>query len=52
MLDHNGYPVAAVALTFPAGEVDAATREALAAATGEAAASVAAHIRGRTTAPA
>ena len=29
VLDHNGYPVAAVALTFPAGEVDAAAREAL-----------------------
>ena len=52
VLDHNGYPVAAVALTFPAGEVDATAREALAAATAEAAAGVAAHIRGRTTVPA
>jgi DNA-binding IclR family transcriptional regulator len=52
VLDHNGHPVAAVALTFAAGEADAPAREALAAATGEAAASVAAHIRGRTPAPA
>jgi DNA-binding IclR family transcriptional regulator len=48
VLDHNGHPLAAVALTFPAAEVDAAGREALAAEVTGAAAQVAHHIRGRT----
>jgi DNA-binding IclR family transcriptional regulator len=48
VLDHNGYPAAAVALTFPAGEVDATARAALAARVTAAAATVAGQIRGRT----
>jgi DNA-binding IclR family transcriptional regulator len=47
VLDHGGHPVAAVALTFPAAEVDAGAREALAAQVGRAAARVARRIRGR-----
>jgi DNA-binding IclR family transcriptional regulator len=48
VLDHNGHPVAAVALTFPAAEADATTRAALAAEVVAAAATVAGHIRGQT----
>ena len=46
MLDHAGHPAAAVALTFPAAEVDAAGREVLAARVARAAAQVAQRIRG------
>src|SRR6478672_1632524 len=49
VLDHNAHPVAAVALTFPADEVDAAARVALAGRVVAAAGTVAGHIRGRTT---
>ena len=49
VLDHNGHPLAAVALTFPADEVDAAARAALARRVVAAAGTVAGHIRGRTT---
>jgi DNA-binding IclR family transcriptional regulator len=52
VLDHNGYPVAAVALTFPGGEVDATSRAALAGEVVAAARTVAGHIRGRTVAAA
>jgi DNA-binding IclR family transcriptional regulator len=45
--DHNGYPVAAVALTFPSGEVDVAGRRTLAAGCVAAAGRVARQIRGR-----
>jgi DNA-binding IclR family transcriptional regulator len=48
VLDHNGYPAAAVALTFPAAEVDATARGALVARVTAAAATVAGQIRGRT----
>lgn len=47
VLDHNAHPVAAVALTFPAGEVDDAGRRTLADAVIAAAGDVARHIRGR-----
>jgi DNA-binding IclR family transcriptional regulator len=47
VLDHAGLPAAAVALTFPAAEVGAADRPALAARVGRAAARVAERIRGR-----
>jgi len=49
VLDLTGHPVAAVALTFPADEVDAAARAALARRVVAAAGTVAGHIRGRTT---
>jgi DNA-binding IclR family transcriptional regulator len=45
--DHNGHPFAAVALTFPAGEVDDDGRRSLAGAVVAAADEVARHIRGR-----
>ena len=48
VLDHNAHPLAAVALTFPADDVDAAARAALARRVVAAAATVAGHIRGRT----
>jgi DNA-binding IclR family transcriptional regulator len=47
VLDHAGHPAASVALTFPAEEVDAAGRAALAARVTRAAAQVAQRIRGR-----
>ncbi|HWH92519.1 MAG TPA: IclR family transcriptional regulator C-terminal domain-containing protein, partial [Baekduia sp.] len=47
VLDHAGHPVAAVALTFPGAEVDAAGRVALAAEAVRAAAEVARRIHGR-----
>jgi DNA-binding IclR family transcriptional regulator len=47
VLDHNGHPQAAVALTFPSAEVDEAGRQALAAEVAAAAGTVARHIRGR-----
>jgi DNA-binding IclR family transcriptional regulator len=45
--DHNGLPLGAVALTFPAGAVDTAARRALATGVIAAADEVARHIRGR-----
>jgi DNA-binding IclR family transcriptional regulator len=48
VLDHNGHPLAAVALTFPAAEADADARARLAAAVVAAAGTVAGHILGRT----
>ncbi|HEU4975695.1 MAG TPA: IclR family transcriptional regulator [Baekduia sp.] len=51
VLDHNGHPLAAVALTFPAGEVGEAGRETLAAEVIAAAGEVARHVRGRSPAP-
>jgi DNA-binding IclR family transcriptional regulator len=47
VLDHNGHPQAAVALTFPAPEVDAPARAALAHRVVGASADIARHIRGR-----
>jgi len=47
VLDHAGHPAASVALTFPAEEVDARSREELAARVTRAAAQVAQRIRGR-----
>jgi DNA-binding IclR family transcriptional regulator len=46
-LDHTGHPLGAVALTFPAAEVDAPRRAALAAQAAAAAATVAGYVRGR-----
>lgn len=51
VLDHGEHPVAAVALTFPSRDVDAAGRRALAADVAAAAAQVARRIRGRTVRP-
>jgi DNA-binding IclR family transcriptional regulator len=47
VLDHNGYPQAAVTVTFPAAEVTDAQRERLAAHVLDAGARIAQHIRGR-----
>jgi len=47
VLDHNGHPQGAVALTFPADEVDEDGRERLAAQVLDATARIARHIRGR-----
>jgi len=47
VLDHAGHPAASVALTFPAAEVDAADRAALAGRVARAAGQVAQRIRGR-----
>jgi len=47
VLDHNGQPVAAVALTFPAAEVDAAGRDQLAVRVRRAAAQISGTIRGQ-----
>ncbi|MCD6728201.1 MAG: IclR family transcriptional regulator [Solirubrobacteraceae bacterium] len=47
VLDHGGHPVAAVALTFPADEVDGPGRDALAVRVHHAAARIAGRIRGR-----
>jgi DNA-binding IclR family transcriptional regulator len=47
VLDHAGHPAASIALTFPAGEVDAPGRAELAARVVRAAAQVAQRIRGR-----
>ncbi len=47
VLDHNGHPQAAVALTFPSTEVDEAGRRALAAQVAAAGAGIARHIHGR-----
>ena len=52
VLDHNGHPLAAVALTFPAAQADGAARAALAAEVTAAAGQVAQRIRGRLTLPA
>lgn len=49
--DHNGHPVAAVAITFPIREVDAHAHGALAAQVVTAAEQVTHHIRGRATSP-
>lgn len=46
VLDHVGHPVAAVALTYPAGEVEATGREALAAAVRRSASQVAQRLLG------
>lgn len=51
VLDHAQHPVAAVALTFPSRDVDAAGRRGLAADVIDAAAQVAHRIRGRTVGP-
>ncbi|MFN8130601.1 MAG: IclR family transcriptional regulator [Solirubrobacteraceae bacterium] len=48
VLDHGGHPVAALALTFPSGELDGPAREALAGRVRRAADRVSAGIRGRT----
>lgn len=50
-LDHNGHPLAAVALTFPVAEVDDQRRRALATEVIGAAAQVAHHVRGRPFSP-
>ncbi len=47
VLDHGGHPAAAVALTFPAVEVDHAGRELLAARVSRAASQISGRIRGR-----
>ena len=47
VLDHNGYPLAAVALTFPTSEVSSDERRELAGRTRAAADTVARHVRGR-----
>jgi len=47
VLDHNGQPVAAVALTFPGDEVDAAGRDQLAARVRRTAAQISGTIRGQ-----
>jgi DNA-binding IclR family transcriptional regulator len=52
VLDHAGHPVAAVALTFPAAEVDDTTRAALADDARRAAGEVARRIHGRPSGPA
>jgi DNA-binding IclR family transcriptional regulator len=52
VLDHNGHPQAAVALTFPSSEVDEEGREALAVKVGAASATIAHHIHGRPSEPA
>lgn len=47
VLDHGGHPIAAVALTFPAAELDRQSRSALAVQVRDAAREIARHIRGR-----
>lgn len=47
VLDHNGHPQAAVALTFPSAEADEATRAVLATRVAEASGRIARHIHGR-----
>jgi DNA-binding IclR family transcriptional regulator len=51
VLDHNGHPQGAVALTFPTTEVDAAARRALTGAVLDAARAVGQQLRGRPLAP-
>ena len=52
MLDHTGHPVAAVALTFPASEVEGEERTALALQVSRSAARISRRIHGRDERPA